>query len=94
MGAALGSHQYLMIAEYGLDEYGEETTVLTDEPAIFKYDAEARTLTPADEKILLINGSLKDVYFLERYEEITMYYLGQFTPGDAEKSRISLFCRI
>ena len=81
MGAALGSHQYLMIAEYGLDEYGEETTVLTDEPAIFKYDAEARTLTPADEKILLINGSLKDVYFLERYEEITMYYLGQFTPA-------------
>lgn len=81
MGTALGTHNYLMIAEYCLDEYGEETTVLTDEPAIFKYDAEARTLTPADEKILLINGSLKDVYFLERYEEITMYYLGQFTPA-------------
>lgn len=81
LGVYAGTHNYLMIGEYGLDEYGEETTVLTEEPILFKYDAEAKTITPGDERMLLVNSSLSEVYFLERYEQATMYYLGEFKPA-------------
>lgn len=79
MGIGNGYFQYLMVATVELlpDEEGNpvETLVLSDKPAVFSYDAEARKLTAEVENIaLLVNASVDEVYYLDCVIAPTIVY--------------------
>lgn len=80
MGIYGNMYQYLMIGA-SEEEDGEKYYKLTSEPMVFNYDANAKTLTTAEEKALIVNASLKKVYYLTILGQPTMYFLDKFEPA-------------